>query len=43
MTGKRFALIIPANPKNPYIVKKSGRRIVLVSKVQPLHLPRPAA
>lgn len=42
MTGKRIT-IIPANPKNPYIVKKSGRRIELISKVQALYSPRPAA
>ena len=42
MAGKR-TIIIPANPKNPYMVKKSGRRIELILKVQSLHPLRPVA
>lgn len=42
MTGKR-TIIIPANHKNPYTIRKSGRKIELISKVQSLHPLRPAA
>lgn len=42
MAGKR-TIVIPANHKNPFVVKISGRRIELISKVQALYSPRPAA